>query len=153
MILLIAAISISLVSPISRGEIEDSKDPLPFDEAFKLTLGFIDGDLVVRWEIKTGYYLYRHTIELTAEEKSALVPLDLPEGTETDDLVFGKVQVYYGQLEVTVREIESDNPVTVVVKAQGCYENSFCYTPRTRAFDIESQKVTEQISSDSKAGR
>lgn len=132
----------------SYGQVEESSGPLPFDDAFELTVGFADEKLYVRWKIEKGYYLYQHAMDLSIDGESILPKQVLPEATKKDDIVFGNVLVYYDHLEVVTDEISSGEQQTVLIKAQGCQEDVFCYTPRTRTFLVESGKVRELVSQD-----
>ena len=140
------AIGCSVVSVNLNGQVDKTNGPLPFDEAFQLTVGVADEKLVVRWQIEKGYYLYQHALELSVEDESILSKQALPAGSNIDDIVFGNVLVYYDSLEIAIDECSSQAEMTVLVKAQGCQEGVFCYAPRVRSFLIESGNVRELVS-------
>lgn len=140
---------VAIVTSVSSYcQVEESSGPLPFDEAFELTVGFADERLFVRWKIEKGYYLYQHALDLTIDGESIFSIAALRKGSKKDDIVFGNVLVYYDHLEVVTDEISSGEQQTVLIKAQGCQEDVFCYTPRTRTFLVDSGKVRELVSQD-----
>jgi len=56
----------------------DKNEPLPPDEAFKISVKAIsDTQLEVSWDITEGYYLYRD--KLRFESKTAQIPTVTPE--------------------------------------------------------------------------
>ena len=139
------AITFVAASVNLHGQVDRSDAPLPFDDAFKLSVDFANGKLFIRWNIEKGYYLYQHALDLTIDGDSIVSKQALPVGTKKDDIVFGNVLVYYDQLEIVTDAIPAEQKKTVLIKTQGCQEDVFCYTPRTRSFLIDSGKIRELI--------
>ena len=113
------------------------KDPLaseieflPVDEAFVLSARRTDRQLVVRWDMPDGYYLYRHAFSV---EAAGLGQPAIPAGQPKVDEYFGDSEVYYGQVEVTVPiHVATARPMRVHVTYQGCSDYGLCYPPQRR---------------------
>ena len=104
---------------------------LPPDVAFRVG-AHLDGDqLLVRWVIADGYYLYRQKIEVTAESADLVLgPLQLPAGEALTDAWFGTQQIFKGQVTASLSVTRQDfgaHPVQVRVSYQGCATAGLCY--------------------------
>ena len=116
---------------------QPGKDPLaskveflPVDEAFVLSAQHTDRQLVVRWDMPDGYYLYRHAFSV---EAAGLGQPVIPAGQPKVDEYFGDSEVYYGQVEVTVpTHAPTTRPVRAHVTYQGCADYGLCYPPQRR---------------------
>ncbi|MCY3838384.1 MAG: protein-disulfide reductase DsbD family protein [Gammaproteobacteria bacterium] len=110
---------------------------LPVDQAFAFSLRLRAGEgveeIVARWDMPEGYYLYRHGFRADAEEGLSLAKLDIPPGEMRTDEYFGESEVYFGSVEVVVpvlrRTVQS---ATVRFTYQGCAEQGLCYPPTER---------------------
>ena len=114
------------------------------DVAFRPDLAAsADGsELLVRWDIAEGYYLYRDKfrIELEAGEGVALQPAQFPEGELKEDETFGRVEVYHNQVEARVpltRTQTAATPIKVKLGYQGCAEAGICYPPQTKTVEFQ----------------
>ena len=110
---------------------DNSQDFLPPDAAFRVG-AHLDGDqLLIRWVIAQGYYLYRQKIQVAPESADLVLgPLQLPAGETLTDAYFGAQQIYRNAVDVTVqvrREDYGAHPVHVRVSYQGCAEAGLCY--------------------------
>jgi len=90
--------------------------------------------LLVRWTIAEGYYLYRDKISISLEDSSGVTagPPEVPEGEIKHDEFFGDVQVFHNDFEVRVplRRSSGDAADLVVqLGYQGCAEAGICYPP------------------------
>ncbi|SDY89784.1 protein-disulfide reductase DsbD [Citreimonas salinaria] len=107
-------------------------DPLTAEEAFVLSVEQAGDELTLSWDIADGYYLYRDHLGAEGPEEADL-PLRTPDGEMKDDPNFGVVEVYY---DAVIAQLEAEGgPVTVTW--QGCKEDSICYPPQTRVFEID----------------
>ncbi|MDI6028466.1 protein-disulfide reductase DsbD [Corticibacterium sp. UT-5YL-CI-8] len=117
-------------------------DLLQAEEAFRFAVEQGQGEeVVLRWEIADGYYLYRDHIEAkdaATSEKAALATE--PGVVETADPNFGPSEVYYGQ---AIARLGADAPAQVAVTYQGCKKDSICYPPITVTLDTASLQVSE----------
>jgi thiol:disulfide interchange protein DsbD len=108
------------------------------DEAFVFSAEQSDdGNLIARWRITPGYYLYRDKFEFTLRggQGVELGTVSLPPGEIKDDEFFGRIQVYKQDIEVPVPLIttaDARGPINLVVKYQGCAEAGVCYPPQTK---------------------
>lgn len=136
----LAALLIAITLPVQAGVLEwlgintpakppVSNDFLSVEQAFILSSKQNTGSLQLSFAIAPGYYLYRHTLAVSAEN-AHVGDWSLPEGTPHEDEYFGKTQVYYQQLAL---DIPLDNIVQngqVAVRYQGC-TTGLCYPPQT----------------------
>ena len=103
---------------------------LPTEEAFALST-FIEapGTVVLLWEIKDGYYLYRNS--LAATEAGAMIALgELPAAITIEDEFFGNVEVYFDRLlhrfPLSALNVQNHS-VTFELQYQGCAKDLYCY--------------------------
>ncbi len=118
---------------------------LPPEQAFVFTAEVRDGrTLVARWDIAEGYYLYRERFSFRLVEPAALQtaePVFPPGGKFKEDEFFGRMEVYYREVEVAlpVRGRDADDgPRTVVLEVgyQGCADKGFCYPPMKHRIEL-----------------
>lgn len=98
-------------------------------------------ELLVRWEIAEGYYLYRNKLGVALDEGSGVVLQDmqLPAGDMKDDETFGRVEVYHNQVEARVplnRSQTAPTDIRVKLAYQGCAEAGICYPPQSKVLDV-----------------
>jgi len=120
----------------------DPDDLLPVDEAFAMSTAPGDGgrSLRVRFEIAEGYYLYRHAFDfIPSTDGLALGGARIPDGDPYSDEFFGDVEIYRGDVEVTL-PIEA-RPATgapaLEVRYQGCADLGVCYPPQRRTVTLD----------------
>ncbi len=110
---------------------------LPVEQAFRFQV--LPRGQVLRVEIyaEQGYYLYRDRLSIAPATAGLELGEPLkPPGVETDDPLFGRVQVYRGrtQVDVPVRaRPPGDAPLVLAVTSQGCADLGVCYPPDTRS--------------------
>ncbi|MEE4300033.1 MAG: protein-disulfide reductase DsbD [Pseudomonadales bacterium] len=129
------------VAPTRAAEPADSAlgvggfDFLPVDEAFRLGVDAAAEPLRVFWQIEPGYYLYRHRLSFELQRGGQLASdaVAIPPGKEKQDEYFGDVEVYYGDLAVTVA-LPPSLPADAVLAVgyQGCADAGLCYPPEKR---------------------
>ncbi|MBW5290721.1 MAG: Cytochrome c-type biogenesis protein DsbD, protein-disulfide reductase [Candidatus Ruthia sp. Asou_11_S2] len=114
-----------------------SDEPLPADDAFKFSVVAIDANtLLAKWTIHQEYYLYhdKFFFDIKGAKFGDIV---FPKGKIKDDEFFGKIEVHKGVLEVKIPLINvSNQPITFIVKYQGCWEGGVCYPPQEKTKDI-----------------
>lgn len=113
---------------------------LPVEEAYRLSAAFIGDQLVLHWEIAPGYYLYRHRFSATTEAGAALELL-LPPGLAHEDEYFGRVEVFYEQVEAQLASLPAE-PFTLLITSQGCADAGLCYPPQTERWQIDPQRAS-----------
>lgn len=108
--------------------------------AFKPSVRAVDAQtLEVLFAIAPDYYLYRDKFRFTADGATLGTPA-LPKGKEKQDDTFGKVQVFYRQVAITI-PVERNHSGPLVlnlrVTSQGCADAGLCYPPQTQTLEVK----------------
>jgi thiol:disulfide interchange protein DsbD len=118
--------------------------PLPAEQAFRFdALAQSDHQLLLRWTMPKGYYLYRDQTRLTLDNAAdaSLKPV-WPTGTAHHDEHYGDVTVYFDQVEVPV-SVEGDlagrSSLAIRASFQGCQQGGLCYPVMTRTVNVDLQ--------------
>jgi thiol:disulfide interchange protein len=115
--------------------------PLPAEQAFRFeALAQNPHQLLLRWTMPKGYYLYRDQTTLKLKDAAGLgLKPAWPAGTAHHDEHYGDVTVYFGQVELPVA-IEGDlgdsTPLTLLASFQGCQDGGLCYPLMTRSVNL-----------------
>lgn len=127
---------------------------LPVDEAFTWEAEQKENQLIVRWFMQDGYYLYRERFKFSLTENPSNLKLGIPvfagEGKMKDDPAFGMVEVFYHTVAINIPLIANDawhKPVSIEIGYQGCADAGLCYQPQTRTIEL----LPPTISSKNKA--
>jgi thiol:disulfide interchange protein len=116
--------------------------PLPAEQAFRFeALAQNPHQLLLRWTMPKGYYLYRDQTTLKLKDAAGLsLKPAWPAGTAHHDEHYGDVTVYFDQVELPVT-IEGDlaghQQLTLVASFQGCQDGGLCYPLMTRAASVD----------------
>ena len=116
--------------------------PLPAEQAFRFeALAQHPHQLLLRWTMPKGYYLYRDqtTLKLRDAAGLSLKPV-WPAGTAHHDAHYGDVTVYFDQVElpVTVEGALGDRKqLALEASFQGCQDGGLCYPLMTRAVNVD----------------
>ena len=103
---------------------------LPPEQAFKFSAQMNEDEILVRYEIAPGYYMYRERFAFTARGAALGTP-KLPLGTVVYDDTFQKnVESYRGNLTIRV-PVSANGAFTLVATSQGCSDKGLCYSPMT----------------------
>ncbi len=129
--------------------VDDEKDEaiefLKADEAFIVSLDKTESsDLVIRWKIAEGYYLYRDKLAFSLESEGELGTPQLPPSILKKDPIFGDVQIYQNSLLEIKVPIQTDQAITLSVKYQGCAFAGLCYPPTTKVLTVGGAILSEQ---------
>ena len=117
-------------------------EALPVDEAFRYeTIALSATELLARWTIADGYYLYRDKIDfrIGSNQPASLAGFETPPGVPMTDEHFGDVEVYYGEVEVPIRierHAEEAAGLQLTGLYQGCKEAGICYPPQERLITV-----------------
>ena len=119
-----------------RGVESNEADFLPPDAAFRVA-AVVDGNVMrVRWVIASGYYLYKHKIDIRAESPDLVITApSLPPGIVKNDPFLGIQETYEQQVEATLGFTRFDagaHPLQLKVTYQGCAKAGLCYPPITK---------------------
>ena len=118
---------------------------LPVDQAFQLSATQQNGAITFFWQIAPEYYLYRHRLQFEKVDTQAEISPEIPAGKAKHDEYFGDVEVYYGDLAVTLPAMAAEESSTVRVSYQGCADAGLCYPPQNRYlhFDTNGLRITQ----------
>jgi thiol:disulfide interchange protein DsbD len=116
--------------------------PLPAEQAFHFeALAQSPHQLLLRWTMPKGYYLYRDQTTLNLKDAAGLsLKPAWPAGTAHHDAHYGDVTVYFDQVELPVA-VEG-NPgdrttLTLTASFQGCQDGGLCYPLITRSASVD----------------
>ncbi|WP_341938740.1 protein-disulfide reductase DsbD [Marinimicrobium sp. C2-29] len=116
-----------------------ASDFLPVEEAFKLKVTTEGQNLVARWDVAPGYYLYQERLDITPnEEGTELGPAQFPDnGAMIDDPTFGEQLVHYESASL-IRSIVGApaDELELEVTWQGCASSGLCYPPQTKTVEV-----------------
>jgi thiol:disulfide interchange protein len=101
---------------------------LPVEQAFVLSSKQTPAGLQLEFAIAPGYYLYRQRLSVTPHH-ARLGDWALPVGTPHEDEYFGKSQVYYQGLQLTIPLQQVAQDGRAEIRYQGC-TSGLCYAPQ-----------------------
>lgn len=117
--------------------------PLPAEQAFRFeALASSPHQLLLRWTMPKGYYLYRDQTVLRLKDANGLSlgKPQWPQGVVKQDPHFGNVTVFFDQVELPVA-IEGDTAqhpqLALEASFQGCQDGGLCYPLMTRAVTLD----------------
>lgn len=119
-----------------------ASDFLPVEEAFKLEVDTQDGQVIARWDIAPGYYLYQERLNIKSANPDYV--LNAPEfsngGIQKNDPTFGEQIVYYDTTELRA-DVSGKNggALALDVTFQGCADGGLCYPPQTQTVSVQLQ--------------
>jgi thiol:disulfide interchange protein DsbD len=122
-----------------------SNEFLPVEQAYLLTAEFdSSSQLRVYWEVAEGYYLYRHGFQFQLMDGDQVLETEviIPAGLETEDEYFGRVEVYYHNADLSIKNIPASNHLTLTITSQGCADAGLCYPPYSQYFQLDSRQLT-----------
>lgn len=117
---------------------------LKVDEAFVFDYYQKGDQLEISFNVKDGYYLYRHQFKFTPEN-AQISPITLPEGVEHEDEFFGLQQIYPEPITLNVNIEQAGEGATIAVKFQGCAEKGLCYPPEVKHIELEPVTATNSV--------
>jgi len=89
---------------LSSTSFSNDDDFVDVDEAFKFDFFQKENKLTIKFDIKKGYYLYRHQFKFSAKD-AQIAPVSLPEGIEHNDDVTHRLAEKHEKLwEMAVEE-------------------------------------------------
>lgn len=126
----------------------DEKLPLPPEQAFVFeTIATSPTELLARWTMPKGYYLYRDKTVL--DVPAGAVTLGAPQwpaGVLHKDEHFGEVTVYFNQVELPIplqRANGDAQALKLSAEFQGCEDNGICYPVMTRTVSVDLPAATD----------
>jgi thioredoxin:protein disulfide reductase len=125
------ALALAFATAPSRA-IED--DFLPVEQAFEYAVTAEPGAVVVSYNIREGYYLYRKRIAFATETPGVtLGAADYPKGLPHRDDYFGEQEIYRGAAAFRVPYAlagAAPAAIDLKLKLQGCADKGLCYPPQ-----------------------
>jgi len=128
-------------APLDSG-LDSGEEPLPPDQAFKLSTKLIDADLIhAEWEIADGYYLYRDKFKFISNTPGiTLEPASFPAGKKKKDEHFGEVETYRHLvgIDIPLKRSGDASKLDLTLISQGCADMGLCYPAQKQnvSFDL-----------------
>lgn len=126
---------------------------LPVEKAFIPSVLADDGDLVLRFTITPGHYLYDKQFQLKWADGSIapMLPAYVVSSTGElhDDPTFGSVTVYRNDIDLTIAAPvhETTGIVELQVRYQGCADAGLCYPPEVWRVPVDLARWQPQLKS------
>jgi thiol:disulfide interchange protein DsbD len=114
---------------------DDTPTFLKVENAFKMDFEQTDRELIVKWDIAEGYYLYQAQFDVEVE-RGAFGPAIYPESVQVEDEYFGISDVFKTDMEVRYPIIYTEQGASVKVTFQGCAEAGLCYPVKTNEIPL-----------------
>ena len=113
----------------------EQKDILSVDEAFLLNTLIEENTIVLSWEIKPGYYLYKKSILIKVGDDSLEHNYILKNESKISDEFFGDSVILKGALKVDAKlsDVNLSRLQSIKVIYQGCAEGKYCYPKRFKS--------------------
>lgn len=138
--LLMLCLSLSIFSGQAQQTPEslfaDSPTFLKVDEAFGFDFEQRDGELIIKWDIAQGYYLYKKQFQTVTKNATLGEPL-YPAHETIEDEFFGLSDVFFEDMEIRYEIIETAQDGQVKLRFQGCAEAGLCYPPTTKVIYLD----------------
>jgi thiol:disulfide interchange protein DsbD len=132
--------ALALLAAAAFGSASAEPQFLPPQQAYEYQATYAQGELVVRFDIEPGYYLYRDRLgfESTTPGVTLSTP-NLPVGEDHEDEYFGRQVIYRGEPVVSAKVSfdGSPRPFDVTLKLQGCADAGLCYPPQRWTTRVE----------------
>jgi thiol:disulfide interchange protein DsbD len=121
---------------------EDTPTFLTVSDAFEMDFEQSGSQLIVKWNVAEGYYLYKKQFSIEADG-AILGQAIYPEAIEIEDEYFGLSDVFNQDIEVIYPIIEADQDAVIKVRFQGCAEAGLCYPPKQNDIYLNAVAIGE----------
>jgi thiol:disulfide interchange protein DsbD len=114
-------------------------DVLRPEQAFRYAAAAEGNDVVVRWTIEPGYYLYKERMSFATRSPGVeLGSAALPEGLPYHDEFFGDMHIYRNEAVVRIPLLaRGDGKLTLEIRSQGCADIGLCYPPQVWTAEVD----------------
>jgi thiol:disulfide interchange protein DsbD len=114
----------------------DEPQFLPVDQAFMLDYAQKGEELTISFTIADGYYLYLKQFKYVAKQAEIGTP-SYPEGVTIEDEFYGKSEVFYNNVSISVPIKSASKDGVVKIRYQGCADAGLCYPPTVKVVYLE----------------
>lgn len=121
----------------------DTPSFLKVDEAFVLDYEQKDDELIIKWDIAEGYYLYKKQFKTKPKNVELGEPV-FPAAVEIEDEFFGISEVFFEDMQITYPIISAKQDGSVALRFQGCAEAGLCYPPTTKIIYLNASVQSSQ---------
>ena len=113
----------------------EQKDILNVDEAFVVNTLIEENKILISWDIKPGYYLYKKSILIKSGNDTHEHSYVLKDESQISDEFFGESIILKGALKVEAEllDVNLANLQSIKVIYQGCAEGKYCYPKRIKS--------------------
>lgn len=118
----------------------DAPTFLKVDEAFGFEFEQREGELVIKWDIAEGYYLYKKQFQTVAKSATLGEPV-YPAHETIEDEFFGLSDVFFEDMEITYAIINAEQDAQIKLRFQGCAEAGLCYPPTTKVIYLDAYQA------------
>ncbi len=107
----------------------EQKDILNVDEAFIVSALIEENKILISWDIKPGYYLYKESILIKVGEDYLKHKYILKNELKISDEFFGESVIFKGalQVEAELSDVNLRRLKSIKIIYQGCAEGKYCY--------------------------
>ena len=118
----------------SKAQFEE-KQILNVDEAFVINASILENKVLVSWNIKPGYYLYKKSILIKSGDDKLEHSYLLKDESKISDEFFGESAILKGvlELEAELLDVNLTDLQGIKVIYQGCAEGKYCYPKRIKS--------------------
>ena len=111
------------------------KDILGVDDAFVVDSLIEENKVLISWDIKPGYYLYKKSILIKSGNDTLEHSYILKDESQISDEFFGESIILKGALKVEAEllDVNLANLQSIKVIYQGCAEGKYCYPKRIKS--------------------
>ena len=112
-------------------------EPLPPDQAYKMSVSASGGTITAKWDIQPGYYLYKDKFQFLSHTPAVTLgkPV-LPAGEVKEDKFFGREEIYKNAVTATI-PYSGSGALDLEIVYQGCNEPiGFCYPPQHKHLSL-----------------
>ena len=113
----------------------EEKDILNVDEAFVVNTLIEKNKILISWDIKPGYYLYKKSILIKVGDDSLEHNYIIKNESKISDEFFGDSVILKGALKVDAKlsSFNLSRLQSIKIIYQGCAEGKYCYPKRVKS--------------------
>lgn len=138
-----------LIPSLAGFAVTEAQEVLPPEEAFPYSIEASADELLLKFDVQDGYYLYRKQFAFASQTDAVTLGTPvLPIGDIHEDEFFGVVETYRDQFEVRIpywRSTETDE-MDFQLTAQGCADIGLCYPPQRWTSNVSLPKGSSLFS-------